>query len=144
MTKVRPLYTGLRVRNLDRSIRFYRALGFRRTLRLRNPLGEAAQLRHPVNRFTLELNFFPKGSEAWAPLRRGTELDHLGFEVDDVDATVKRLVRAGGKVVREPYATGIWIEGKGQFHGRAAYVADPDGVWIELMGPQPPTARRGR
>ena len=134
--KVRPLYTGLRVRNLDRSIRFYKALGFRQTLRLRTGLGEAAQLEHPSNGFTLELNHFKRGTWAWEPVRRGTELDHLGFEVQDVDQLVRRLLRAGGTVKVEPYDTGILIHGKGQFRGRAAYVSDPDGVWIELMGRQ--------
>jgi catechol 2,3-dioxygenase-like lactoylglutathione lyase family enzyme len=140
----RPLYTGLRVRDLDRSVRFYRALGFRQTLRLKTGLGEAAQLEHPSNGFTLELNVFPKGSKAYEPLRRGTELDHLGFEVKDVDGTTRRLVRAGGKVTWRPYDTKIWIHGKGVFDGRAAYVSDPDGVWIELLGPArgPPQRRR--
>lgn len=142
-TRIRPLYTGLRVRDLDRSIRFYRALGFRQTLRLKTDLGEAAQLEHPTNKFTIELNRFRRGTWAWEPLRRGTELDHLGFEVGDVDAMVNRLVRVGGRVKVTAFDTGILIHGKGQFNGRAAYVADSDGVWIELMGPKK-RARKGR
>ena len=143
-TSVSPLYTGLRIRNLDRSIRFYRALGFRQTLRMKTGLGEAAQLEHPVNKFTLELNHFKHGTWAWEPLRKGTELDHIGFKVGDVDALVRRLVKAGGKVKVKPYDTGIFIHGRGLFAGRAAYVADPDGAWIELMGPRRRPTRMGR
>lgn len=132
---IRPLYTGLRVRSLDRAVRFYRALGFRQTIRTKTTLGEVSQLEHPSGGFTIELNYFPKGSKAYEPIRRGTELDHLGFEVDDVDALVDRLCRVGGKVRVKPFNSQIVIHGRDPFDGRAAYVADPDGIWIELMGP---------
>ncbi len=93
---VDPLYTGLRVRNLARSIRFYKVLKFRQTIRMKTTLGEFAQLEHPSTGFTIELNHFPRRSRAYEPLRKGTELDHFGFEVDDVDAWVKKLCHAGG------------------------------------------------
>lgn len=133
---VRPLYTGLRVRNLERSLRFYKALGFRQTIRKRTRIGEFAQLEHPRGRFTVELNRFRKGSRAWEPYRPGTEMDHFGFWVDDVDAWVRRLIRAGGKVRIPTFDGSIVIPPKPAFEGRAAYVADPDGIWIELMGPK--------
>jgi len=132
---IRPLYTGLRVRNLDRSIRFYRVLKFRQTLRMKTALGESAQLEHPSSGFTIELNHFPRGSKAYEPLRKGTELDHFGFDVDDVDRWVSKLGRVRGKVKIKPFNAKIIIHGKRPFDGRAAYVADPDGNWIELMGP---------
>jgi catechol 2,3-dioxygenase-like lactoylglutathione lyase family enzyme len=103
---------------------------------MKTGLGEAAQMEHPSTGFTIELNYFPRGSPVFEPLRKGTEMDHFGFEVDDVDAWVTKLVNAGGKVSVKAYDTPIWIRGKGTFDGRAAYVADPDGIWIELMGPQ--------
>jgi len=137
---VQPLYTGLRVRNLERSIRFYRALGFRQTMRMKSALGEFAQLEYPRSGFTIELNYFPRGSRVYEPLRRGTEIDHFGFEVGDVDACVTRLRRVGGKVKSKPHNCGIIIHRGGATHdnwedGRAAFVADPDGIWIELLGP---------
>ena len=136
LTRVRPLYTGLRVRNLDRSIRFYKVLGFRQTIRERTSLGEFVQLEHPVHRFTIELNRFRKGGRAWEPYRKGSEMDHFGFQVDDVDTLARKLVGAGGKVRVAPYDTWIIIPPQAPFEGRAAYVADPDGIWIELMGPR--------
>ena len=137
---IRPLYTGLRVRDLDRSIRFYKRLGFQQTIRMKTALGEAAQLEHPSSGFTIELNYFPKGSRVYEPLKKGTELDHFGFEVDDVDAWVTKLCRVGGKVKIRPFNGKIIIHKKGATHdswkdGRASFVADPDGIWIELLGP---------
>lgn len=134
---MRPLYTGLRVRSLDRSIRFYKALGFRQTIRMRTPIGEAAQLEHPRGRFTIELNQFRRGSSVYETYRKGSEMDHFGFWVDDVDAWVRRLRRVGGKVKVRPYDTSILIPPRPLSNGRAAYVADPDGVWIELMAFKP-------
>ena len=135
-TRNRPLYTGLRVRNLDRSTRFYRTLGFRQTIRLRTSLGEAVQLEHPTNGFTIELNRYSRGGKAWEPFRKGTVMDHFGFWVDDVDRWVRRLLRVGGKVRVRPFDGDIVIPPRPVFQGRAAYVADPDGIWIELMGPR--------
>ena len=134
--KIRPLYTGLRVRNLKRSIRFYKALRFRLTLRVKTPIGEFAQLEHPSSGFTVELNYFPRNSEVYEPLKRGTELDHFGFHVDDVDRWVHKLLAAGGRLKIKPSNSQIMIHPEDAWvDGRGAYVADPDGVWIELLGP---------
>lgn len=138
----RPLYTGLRIRNVGRSIRFYRALGFRTTHRSRTALGEFAQMEHPYHRFTIELNRFRPGRWLYEPYRRGSEMDHFGFWVDDVDVWVRRLVRLGGRIRVAPYDCGILLPPRSGFPGRAAYVADPDGIWIELMGPPRSTRPR--
>jgi catechol 2,3-dioxygenase-like lactoylglutathione lyase family enzyme len=143
---IRPLYTGLRIKNLTKSIRFYRALGFRQTMRMKTLLGELVQLEHPSSGFTIELNYFPRTSRVYEPLRKGTELDHFGFEVGDVDWCVKRLCRAGGKVKSRPHDCKVIIHETGATHdswvdGRAAYVADPDGIWIELLGRLHPRRR---
>jgi catechol 2,3-dioxygenase-like lactoylglutathione lyase family enzyme len=133
---VRPLYTGLRVRNLERSLRFYRSLGFRQTLRMRTSIGQAAQLEHPRGRFTIELNQFRPGTKGYEPYRKGSEMDHFGFWVDDVDVWVRKLCRVGGKVKWAAEDCPIVIPPRPWFNGRAAMVADPDGIWIELMGPR--------
>lgn len=141
---VRPLYTGLRVRNLEHSLRFYRALGFRPTIRLRTSVGVFVQLEHLRGRFTIELNRFRRGSRVYEPYRRGSELDHFGFWVDDVDAWVRKLCRSGGTVQWPPANTSIVIPPRPWRKGRAAMVADPDGIWIELMGPRRRLAHQAR
>ena len=115
-------------------------------MRMRTALGEFAQLEHPRSGFAIELNYFPRGSWAYEPLRKGTELDHFGFEVDDVDAWVMRLCRAGGKVKIRPFSSKIIIHEKGARrdswkNGRGAFVSDPDGIWIELLSALPSKRR---
>jgi catechol 2,3-dioxygenase-like lactoylglutathione lyase family enzyme len=109
---------------------------------MRTPIGESAQLEHPKGRFTIELNHFRRGSSVYEPYRKGSEMDHFGFLVDDVDAWVQRLRRVGGKVRIPPYDSAIVIPPRPWFKGRVAYVADPDGVWIELMAHRRPLAKR--
>ena len=145
----RPLYVGIRVRNLDRSIRFYKALGLRPTLRRRTSLGEFVLLEHPFRRFTIELNQYRPGSSNHKPYRSGAEMDHFGFWVDDVDRWVARLIKAGGREKWTPYDA-IWpvppgwpIPAQRRFKGQGAYVLDPDGIYIELMGARKRT-RPGR
>ncbi len=129
-------YTGIRVRDLARSVRFYtEGLG----LRL-GPTGRMAaggtwqELRDPSTGTVLELNFYPGD----APYREGDELDHLGFRVSDLDATVERLVALGGRVRIPAFAEGA---------ERLVFLSDPDGVWVELYetGSEgvPPTSRFG-
>ena len=75
----------------------------------------------------LELNFYPKGSRFYEAYRAGSELDHLGFGVDDVDEWVERAKKLGGKVAVDFRETGE----------RLVYLKDPDGVWVEFCGPLP-------
>jgi catechol 2,3-dioxygenase-like lactoylglutathione lyase family enzyme len=55
---------------------------------------------------------------------RGQALDHIAFEVRDLDALLVRLRRAGVTVLQSPHAFGPT---------RAAMIEDPDGLAIELV-----------
>ncbi len=123
----RFLYTGIRVRDMDESIRFYTGvLGMTLVERLATAPtnGEVATLRSPGSEQELELNFYSEGSRFWAPYANGEDLDHLAFEVEDVVATVEDIRKKGVEIVVEPYSIGDWSE---------AYVRDPNGIWIELL-----------
>jgi catechol 2,3-dioxygenase-like lactoylglutathione lyase family enzyme len=130
-------YTGIRVRDMTRSIRFYtEGLGLRV-----GPSGRMAagglwqELKDPESGGVLELNFYP-GSP---PYREGDELDHLGFRVDDLAASVARLESLGGRLRIPAFAEG---------DEQLAFMSDPDGVWVELYERRaeevPPTSRGGR
>ena len=129
-------YTGIRVRDLAQATKFYtEGLGLRteRSGRMRAG-GTWQELRDPVSGALLELNFYPGDP----PYREGDELDHLGFQVADLDGTIDRLVALGARVRIPPFEEG---------NVRLAFLSDPDGVWIELYESRseemPPTSRPG-
>lgn len=115
-------YTGIRVRDLDRSRRFYvDGLGLRAGRRGRMSAGgEWEELTDPESGAVLELNRYPGDP----PYREGDELDHLGFRVADLTFTLERLVALGARVRIPPFTDG---------EERLAFLSDPDGVWIELQ-----------
>jgi catechol 2,3-dioxygenase-like lactoylglutathione lyase family enzyme len=132
---VRFLYSGIRVRDVDRSLNFYRSLGFR--VLARGHMGHGGAWVHlvfPGSRHRIELNYYPRTNRFYEPFRQGTEFDHFGFYSTDVEAWRRRAVRAGGKVVED------FIDGK----SRLVYVNDPDGVCLEVFGPARPRRRRRR
>lgn len=83
-------------------------------------------LTDPSSKQSLELNWYPKGSRFYGKYRNGSELDHIGFIVDDAVKWFKLLVKHGAKPAAEPFGDELET---------LAYVKDPDGIWIELIGP---------
>ena len=125
---MRLLHTMLRVGDLDASIQFYtHVLGMQQLRRKDYPEGE----------FTLA--FVGYGDEAentvieltynWGTddYELGAGFGHIAIEVDDVYAAVAEVKARGGKVIREagPMNAGTTI---------IAFVEDPDGYQIELLG----------
>jgi catechol 2,3-dioxygenase-like lactoylglutathione lyase family enzyme len=126
--KVEFVYAGLRVRNLPRSLRFYRKLGFR--IHKRGTMGHGGQwvhLAYPGAVQRLELNFYPRANSFFEPIRTGTQFDHLGFRVSDVEAWEQELRRR-----KLPIVARIREE-----HENLVYTRDPDGNWVEFFGPVP-------
>ena len=130
--RIEFVYAGLRVRRLDRSVRFYRRLGFR--VHRRGTMehgGKWVHLVFPGATQRIELNYYPRGNRFYTPIRRGTEFDHFGFRVADVDAWTRRL-----RAMRMPIVAEIR-----ETHERIVYTRDPDGNWVEFFGPVPPKRR---
>ncbi len=125
---MRLLHTMIRTGNLDRAIDFYTNVLGMKLLRRKD---------YPEGRFTLafvgygdesahtaiELTY-NWGVESYDP---GTGFGHIAIEVDDVYAACDEIRRRGGNVVREagPMKGGDTV---------IAFVADPDGYKIELIG----------
>src|SRR5437773_1192656 len=61
----------------------------------------------------------------FAPYRKGEELDHLAFRVANVPYAFRELVSKGARPEVHPFQ-----EERYEF----AFVSDPDGIWIELLG----------
>ena len=125
---MRLLHTMIRTGDLDRSIAFYTDVLGMRLLRRQD---------YPEGKFTLA--FVGYGDERensvieltynWGVDRYdvGKGFGHLAIEVDDVYAACADIRDRGGKIVREagPMNAGTTI---------IAFVEDPDGYKIELIG----------
>ena len=125
---MRILHTMIRTGNLERSIEFYTQVLGMTLLRRKD---------YPDGKFTLA--FVGYGDETnnsvieltynWgvSSYEVGTGFGHLALEVDDVYVACDEIKRKGGKVIREagPMNAGVTI---------IAFVADPDGYNIELIG----------
>jgi lactoylglutathione lyase len=124
--KAKLTYTGIRVRDLDASVKFYtNVLGMK--VRDRNTIdaakGVVVELVNEDGSHPLELNYYEKGSPFDTKYEVGEGLDHLAFRVEDLDAALAEAAKAGHPAVKEiKTATSRW-----------AYIQDPDGIWIELF-----------
>ena len=127
---MRLLHTMLRVGDLEKSIRFYTEILGMTLLR---------QKDYPEGKFTLA--FVGYGDEKdntaielthnWDTecYDVGNGFGHLAIEVDDVYVATADIKKSGGKILREagPMNAGSTI---------IAFVEDPDGYQIELLGPK--------
>jgi lactoylglutathione lyase len=121
------IYTGIRVKDMDESIRFYtETLGMTVVERQRTPQtqGEVATLKSPGSDQVLELNWYEEGTKFGTPYTNGSEVDHLAFEVEDVAEWVRELESKGVKILLRIYELGGWNE---------AFIEDPNGIWIEFL-----------
>ena len=124
--KARFKYVGIRVKDLDRSVDFYtRLLGMKvkQRLKIKETKGEVVDLVSEDERFTLELNHYEKDSPHNTTYNVGEGLDHLTFDIDDLDKAIEEMRSAG---------YGVILEVKTE-KSRWAYVEDPNGIWIELL-----------
>jgi len=143
--RVQFLITGLRVRNLARSLNFYRRIGFHLFHRAKmDHGGEYAQLRFPGSPHRLELNYYPRNNRFFEPFRHGTEFDHLEFYAPDPGAWKRRIARAGGRLASE------FLEAEDRWRTREnprtrlryVFMRDPDGNWLGAFGPARPRRPR--
>lgn len=127
---MRILHTMLRVGDLTRSIDFYTKVLGMTLLR---------QKDYPDGRFTLAfVGYGAESEQAAIELTYNWDTDaydlgngygHIALEVDDVYRACAEIRERGGKILREagPMNAGTTI---------IAFVEDPDGYPIELLGPK--------
>jgi len=120
-------YTGIRVRDLKRSIEFYKkTMGMRTVSRGRMRAGGIyVHMMSRGSKQRLELNYYPSGTKFYERYVDGSQLDHLAFWCKDVRRSYEAAIKGGASSAVEP-----WDEG-----GYAlAFVRDPNDIWIELIG----------
>jgi lactoylglutathione lyase len=121
---MRTLHVGLRVADRERSLAFYRAVGYEVVGSVpETPLGHLTMLKLPDDEFvTIELVHDPDRGG----VDRGTGLSHLVVQVESLGATLPELA-----------ARGIDAEPPGSPDGsddvRTTWITDPDGNRIELV-----------
>ncbi len=123
------IHTMIRVLDEQRSLAFYRALGFSEIGRQRVG-GDTATvifLALPGDGGRLELTLNDGRTEPYAP---GDGYGHIALTVDDMDAEIARLADAGLSPERDPYEP---------YPGgpKICFVRDPDDYRIELLSRNP-------
>jgi lactoylglutathione lyase len=121
------LHTCYRIGDIDRSVAFYEKLGFEEVRRM--PIGDEA-----INVFIgmpgediprVELTY----NHGVTDYDHGTGYNHIALLVEDLDGTLAGLADQGIEPEKPPYRPG----GRSEGH-RIAFVRDPDGYRIELIG----------
>lgn len=130
-------YTGIRVRDLKRSIEFYtKTMGLKQTHKgTMHAGGKYVQLKDKESQQELELNYYPPGAKFYEAYCEGSELDHIAFWCEDVRESYEKVLAGGATSAVEPWDEGGWT---------LAFVRDPDGVWIELIGKKVKSAASGK
>jgi lactoylglutathione lyase len=120
------VHTCLRVRDIDASLRFYGALGFEKRGRLNFESAYNVYLGLPGGGDVLELTVNVGRDE---PYDLGDGYNHIAISVEDIEATLRTLTGIGVEPEQAPYRPGDRED-----LPRIAFVADPDGYRVELIG----------
>jgi lactoylglutathione lyase len=120
------IHTCYRIRDVDRSVAFYEALGFTEIGRI--PIRDEAinvfmglPEDGPEPRLELTHNF-----DQTEPYEIGTGYGHIAITTADLDGTLRQLVQQAIEPEKPPYS----IREGGN---RLCFVRDPDGYRIELI-----------
>ncbi len=119
------LHTSITVRHMDESLAFYTevlGLQFERRRTIPENHAEIAFVHDPASGARIELTHWDGKDQFEA----GEQLDHLAFDVEDLDRFLMKVRTKGVRVAKEPYR----LSGGGS---RIAFILDPNDVWIELI-----------
>ena len=119
-------YTGIRVKDLEKSVNFYtKVLGMKESGRskIEQTKGDVVSLTTDEGGPVLELNYYGTDSKFDTEYQVGEGVDHLAFQVDDLDKAVEEAGKAGYPIVLDMKTpSSRWV-----------YIQDPNGIFIELF-----------
>jgi lactoylglutathione lyase len=120
---MRLLHTSITVKDMDESIGFYT-----------QKIGMKLEGRHEIKQNNAEIAFLvAEGTNHRVELTwwkdkkdyvEGDQLDHLAFEVQNLEKTIEGLRTKNVEIAKEPYSLGS---------SKIAFIKDPNGIWIELI-----------
>ena len=118
------IHTCYRITDVDRSVDFYKKLGFEETRRM--PIRDEAInvfMGLPGDGERLELTY---NHDQEGPYEIGAGYGHIAITAEDLDGTLERLSSIGIEPEKPPYTV---REGG----SRLCFVRDPDGYRIEII-----------
>ena len=133
-------HTGFVVRDIDKSLEFYRDVAGLEVVRTVDrdggPISELLGYDHVHltgailsvgNGHLLELLQYlqPEGEDRHSEERSTLGASHLAFDVDDIEQTYQDLISRGAQKLNPPVEM--------QPGRKACYLQDPDGNWLELI-----------
>ena len=123
MPALRIEHVNVTVTDNERAARLMQAV-FDWRIRWRGPARDGGETIHVgADEHYIALYREPGGAEAPDTFGKGRPLNHIGVEVDDLDATEARVVAAG----LTPFSHGDYDP------GRRFYFLDPDGIEYEVV-----------
>lgn len=124
-------HIGIPVSNIEKSIAFYEGLGFKNVMPSTFEIeGEKGGIVAMMQRSSmiLELYQLPASHLSAIKNRKDGHIDHIAFDVDDVDATFKTLKENKYTVLEnEPVFLNFWNKGCKYFN-----ILGPDGERLEF------------
>lgn len=117
------LHTRYRVDDLEKTVRFYKeVLGLEEVSRHKSSRGsELVFFKAPGSEEQIEICCYPKSG----PVKVQSDLTHLAFEVEDMDAFVKELSSKGVSLSEAPSASSSGSV--------IAFLDAPEGYEIEII-----------
>jgi lactoylglutathione lyase len=123
-------HVGIPVTDLKRSTAFYERLGFRNVMfaefNYNNDTGNVAMMK--LHEMIIELYQMPEKELAEIRNRKNGHIDHIAFDVDDIDETFSTLKEHAFEIIEaEPVFLAFWEKGCRYFN-----MLGPDGERLEF------------
>ena len=123
-------HIGIPITNLEISKAFYERLGFKRVMNAtfmhEGEQGKVAMMKR--EEIIIELYQMPEPELTNVKQRKDGRIDHIAFDVDDINETFDLLKKEGFSIIEEqPVFLNFWVKGCKYF-----YILGPDGERLEF------------
>ena len=123
-------HIGMPITNIETSIAFYERLGFKNVMQStfihEGAQGKVCMMQRDA--LIIELYQMPEPELSNVKQRKDGRIDHIAFDVDDIDATFTLLKKEGFAVIENaPVFLNFWTKGCKYFN-----ISGPDGERLEF------------